>query len=256
MSAVYLGRDTLENRQVAIKVMRPEAVDDPRLKRRFLNECRAVQRIDHPAVVGILDVGETDEGWLCLVMEYVDGPPLRKLLGRRPLRPSNAIPLIAAIAEGLEAAHLECVIHRDLKPENVLVPRESRDVLVKLVDFGLARIIDAPRITTTLHIMGTPHYIAPEQARGSEVDRRADIYALGIMMYEMLQGRLPFEGDEPDELLRQHISRPPPPFEPGEGGEPIPLALETLVARCLGKRPESRPSTMGEVLETLASIET
>lgn len=256
MSSVYLARDVRESVLRAVKILRSDLVLERRLRLRFLNESRAVARINHPAVVTIEDVGETEDGNLCIVMDYVVGRSLRKKLAHGPLQVKEAISIIECVADGLEAAHEQGVIHRDLKPENVLLPSKptSKDACVKLVDFGIARIIDAPRITTTQHVMGTPHYIAPEQAMGKEVDHRADVYAFGVMLYEMLTGRLPFYGDDPDILLRQHISTPPPPLQSHGAAKNIPKQLRFLVMRCLSKSPQDRPQSMSDIRKSLATI--
>ncbi|MCP4599760.1 MAG: serine/threonine protein kinase [Proteobacteria bacterium] len=255
MSKVYLGRDIVENCRCAIKILRDELSLEPRVCKRFFNETRAIQRIEHPAVVRIFHVGEMDDGRLFFVMEYVDGSSLRKMVERGPLKTENAIPIIGAVAEGLAAAHEQHIVHRDLKPENVLLPRKADSkTFAKIVDFGIARIVDAPRITTTQHVMGTPHYIAPEQAMGKPIDHRADIYTLGVMMFEMLTGKLPFTGNDPDTLLRKHISTPPPPLILCAGDQKIPEELQYLTMRCLSKSPKDRPAHMDEFLSFLAGI--
>ncbi|MCP4674091.1 MAG: serine/threonine protein kinase [Deltaproteobacteria bacterium] len=254
MSSVYLVRDVKSGELLAAKVLRSDLVLEFRVRERFLNESRAIQRIDHPAVVRVRSVGELDDDRLCLVMEYVHGSSLRKVLRNGPISPANAVAIIGSVSEGLAAAHEQCIIHRDLKPENVLVPQKSSGALAKLVDFGIARIIDAPRITTTQHVMGTPQYIAPEQAMGKAVDHRADIYAIGVMMYEMLTGDLPFDGNDPETLLRHHISTPPPPIVEHESDKGIPEDLKYLVMRCLSKAPANRPANMDEVLSLLARV--
>jgi len=255
MGAVYLGRNTEDGGSVAIKVLHEDLATDDAIRLRFLNESRAAQRIDHPAVVKVLDVGEIDGARICLVMEYVDGTPLRRILRRGALPEGRVTMIAAAVAEGLSAAHGKGVIHRDLKPENVLLPRRSGSgTLVKLVDFGIARMIDTPSITTTQHVMGTPQYISPEQAMGGPIDSRADVYALGVMMYEMLTGELPFIHDDVQELLRAHIKRPPQPIG-DRGARPIvDRRLEELVMRCLAKSPDLRPAAMTDVVAALAEL--
>jgi serine/threonine protein kinase len=185
-------------------------------------------------------------------MEYLHGSSLRRLLRQGPVSAANTVSIIAAVSEGLHAAHLNNIIHRDLKPENILLPQHRSSMTVaKLVDFGIARIIDAPRITTTQHVMGTPQYIAPEQAMGKRVDHRADIYSLGVVMYEMLSGTLPFLGADPEFLLRQHISSPPPPLPSEQAVAVIPPILDKLIMHCLQKAPENRPSDMLDVMNYL-----
>jgi serine/threonine-protein kinase len=255
MGSVYLGRDVESGALVAIKVLRDDMSADDGVRLRFLNESRATQRIDHPAVVKVLAVGEIDRGRICLVMEYVDGTPLRRMLRSGPLPQDRTVSIADAVAQGLAAAHAKDVVHRDLKPENVLLPRDqSAAGLVKVVDFGIARMIDAPSITTTQHVMGTPQYISPEQALGGEIDGRADIYALGVMMYEMLSGELPFHDDDVHQLLHKHISNPPRPLSDAGSRPDVVPALEDLVMRCLSKKPEKRPQDMTELIAALAAF--
>jgi len=188
-------------------------------------------------------------------MEYIHGSSLRRLIQQGPIKYTNAIPIAGSVCQGLAAAHENFVIHRDLKPENVLIPQKSASgAVAKLVDFGIARIIDMPSITTTQHVMGTPHYIAPEQALGKQIDHRVDIYSLGVLIYEMLTNSLPFSGNDPDMLLRQHINDPPPPLDTHSQPHKIPDKLEKLVMRCLSKSPEGRPNHMDEVISILSEI--
>ncbi len=255
MGAVYLARKVDSGDLFAVKVLRKDMVLDPRMRERFLNEANAAKRIDHPAVARTYKVGETASGEIFIAMEYVDGPPLRRLLRKGPLDSERAIILGAAIAQGLAAAHVSGVIHRDLKPENVLIPRSpNTDSVVKIVDFGIARIIDAPRITTTRHVIGTPQYISPEQAMGEPVDKRTDIYSLGVMMYEMLTGALPFWDKDPDKLLRKHIKSRPIPIHKLSIPVAIDPALEDVVMACLKKPPGARPSTMEDIISRLSTI--
>ncbi len=255
MSMVYLARDVREGGLYAVKILRGDLVYEKGIHKRFINETRAAQRIDHPAVVKIYDVGEFDETRICLAMEYVHGSSLRKVIEKGPLSPQEALPFAIAVARGLDAAHKQGVVHRDLKPENVLIPQDdSAHTLVKLVDFGIARIIDTPHITTTQHIMGTPQYISPEQAMGGPVDHRADIYSLGVLLYEMLTGTLPFAEIDPEKLLHQHISDPPPGMDGYTAGNRIPKSLEELIMRCMAKAPWNRPQHISELLDALIPI--
>lgn len=254
MSTVYLARNFEQGGLFAVKVIRPDLVRDATIRERIFNELRAVQRIDHPAVVKIFDLGKIGHDQICLVMEYIHGTPLRRIVQGAPVKVSRVISIIGAVAEGLKAAHASQVIHRDLKPENVLLPRgDACPSLVKLIDFGIARIIDGPSITTTQHVMGTPEYISPEQALGSRVDHRADIYSLGVMMYEMLSGSLPFHSSDPDALLHHHVhTRPPTLLCRKTGEEEIPEAIQHLVMSCLSKDPLDRPESMDKILEVLS----
>jgi serine/threonine protein kinase len=256
MGAVYLARNTEDGTPCAVKVLRDDLLLDVRVRERFLYESRAASRVVHPAVARTYEVGETAAGEMFIVMEYVNGPPLRKLIKAGRMSENRVVLIGAAVAEGLAAAHEKGVIHRDLKPENILVPRGERtDSVIKLVDFGIARIVDAPRITTTQHVLGTPQYISPEQAMGGPIDNRSDVYALGVILYEMIAGALPFDGDDAEALLRKHIkSRPAPLCEIVAPGAVRP-ALEALVMRCLEKSPRNRPDSMEQIIAVLAAFD-
>jgi serine/threonine-protein kinase len=255
MGTVYLARSADDGTPCALKLLRDDLLSDPRVRERFLYESRAASRIAHPAVARTYEVGETQAGEMYIVMEYVNGPPLRRLIRAGRMRDARAVLIGAAIAEGLAAAHAKGVIHRDLKPENVLVPRSAQtDSVVKLVDFGIARLVDAPRITTTQHVLGTPQYISPEQAMGGPVDGRSDVYSLGVILYEMLAGALPFDGDDAESLLRKHIKARPRPLSEVAGAGAVSPALERLVMRCLEKAPRGRPDSMEQVVAALAAI--
>ncbi|MBN2527727.1 MAG: serine/threonine protein kinase [Deltaproteobacteria bacterium] len=252
--AVYMARCVESGDLFAIKILRSELNLEPRIRQRFLMESRAASRIRHPAVIHAKELGETSEGDLFFVMEYVPGPPLRKLMGMRKLDIPQSIMIAAATAEGLKAAHELDVIHRDLKPENILIPRNSNaGSVVKIADFGIARLLNTPRITTTNHVLGTPSYLSPEQISGLAVDRRTDIYSLGIIMYEMISGQLPFYGETTEELLDSHVKRIPVPLHK-KVSIPLSPALEWLVMACLEKSPDNRPSSMDEVLRVLATL--
>lgn len=256
MSTVYLAEDTCDEAEVAVKVMRKDLTWNEKVGVRFMYEAMAVKRIDHPAIIKIYETGETSFDQIFLAMEYIRGQSLRRIIQNGPVPVKTALALAAAIAEGLCAAHVRGVIHRDLKPENVLIPRRDiKGALVKLVDFGIARIVDAPRLTTTQHVMGTPQYISPEQALGEAVDGRADIYALGVLLFEMLTGNLPFTGQDPEVLLRQHISVPPPSLEGCFADNPeFSQELGQLIMHCLAKDPDDRPLDMYHVLSMLGEL--
>lgn len=256
MAMVYLARDVYDGGLFAVKVIRADRRFDEVFRRRFVNEVLAVRRVCHPAVVRVHDVGELDDGRLFLVMDYVHGVTLRKLLRQGPLNLDVAIPILCTVADGLYAAHRRGVIHRDLKPANVLIPRRAcPEAVARVVDFGIARIVGSPAITGSSSLVGTPLYIAPEQALGRDVDHRADIYALGVMMYQVLTGSLPFFGRDPASLIRQHIGTAPRPPSVVRPGLRLPLEIERLVMRCLAKLPARRPSTMREVIDVLAAHE-
>lgn len=254
MGDVYLARSVDTGTLYAIKILRSDLNLVPRIRERFLMESRAAARIRHPAVVHAIELGETASGELFFVMDYVPGPLLRKLILNQSLDVTTSLLIAAATAEGLKAAHAQDVIHRDLKPENIIIPRnKNAGSVVKIVDFGIARLLDTPHITTTEHILGTPSYLSPEQAAGTTLDRRTDIYSLGIIMYEMLCGTVPFQGRTTEELLEAHARRVPPPIRKKASAQVSP-ALERLVMACLEKSPDNRPNSMDEVLQTLATL--
>jgi len=256
MGSVYMARDIHNGARYAAKILRNDVTLIPRVRERFLLEAQTMKGIRHPSVVKIEDVGETSGGELFFIMEYVNGPPLRRLLRSGPLETDRMRLLTASIAEGLCAAHANGVIHRDLKPENILIPRDRQaDSIVKIVDFGIARLLGTPRITTTRQVLGTPSYISPEQAMGSDViDDKTDIYSLGVIMYEMLSGRLPFSGATPEELLERHIRSVPDLLCAPQGCASLHPAMVQLVMSCLEKSPKNRPDNMVSVLKALEEI--
>jgi serine/threonine-protein kinase len=256
MGLVYLARNIGTGNRYAIKILREELIFNQSMRNRFLNESRASKRIIHPAVVKTIDIGETSNGSFFIVMEYVDGIPLRKLIKQKKLSIQRTLLISSAIAEGLSAAHDKGIIHRDLKPENVLITRGSNvDSVAKVLDFGIARILDSPGITTTQHVLGTPHYMSPEQARGGPVDAKTDIYSLGVMMYEMISGELPFKNKTARSLLKSHISNYPRPIDDVNPHKSISKPLAALIMACLDKSPTSRPATMKEILSRLAEFQ-
>ncbi|HUT77216.1 MAG TPA: serine/threonine-protein kinase, partial [Polyangia bacterium] len=239
MAMVYLARDVYDGGLFAVKVIRADRRFDEVFRRRFINEVLAVRRVRHPAVVRVLDVGELDDGRLFLVMEYVHGVTLRKLLRQGPLELDIAVPILCTVADGLHAAHQRGVIHRDLKPANVLIPRRpSPEAVARVVDFGIARIVGSPTITGCSDLVGTPLYIAPEQALGRDVDHRADIYALGVMMYRALTGRYPFAGNTREEV-RAAVLQGKPPL-PKDLDPEVPEPLQRICLKAMEVRPANR----------------
>lgn len=246
MGAVYEGQAEETGHRVAIKVLHARYTQDPEVTRRFLNEAWAIGKIAHPGVVSFHEYGEAPQG-AYLVMEYLEGETLRALLSRTGALGAQGVGLVTQLAEVLAAAHGQGIIHRDVKPENVMVV----DGRVRLLDFGIARVLD-PTTTTgtrTGMLMGTPAYMAPEQCRGLRVDDRADVYSVGVLLYEVVAGRAPFTGDLA-ELMAQHLYAPAPPLPPGCA----PQALEVLLNRMLAKAPTDRPA-MAEVAAALSWIE-
>ena len=254
MCTVYLARDRRTRRYVAVKILHRELAYVPSMRRRFFNEVEAARRIRHPAVVRMFGIGELEDGRLYSSMEHVSGLSLRRRLERGPLPLREAVAVARALAGGLDAAHRVGVVHRDLKPGNILLPRSSAGPEAKILDFGIASLSDVSGMTGAMEILGTPMYISPEQARGKRADRRADIYALGAVMYEMITGARVFDGRTPAVLLNQHIDTPPVPMSRRRAGLRIPAPLEDLVMACLRKSPLHRPRTMGQVRAILSGL--
>jgi predicted Ser/Thr protein kinase len=249
MGLVYRGRHSILGKKLAIKIIRADVAQMPDGSERFLLEAKAASAIGNEHIVDIGDYGSMPDGSPYLVMEYLDGVSLATLLKEEPYLGVPRIARIACqIAEGLGAAHAVGIVHRDLKPDNVFVLERKEGDFVKILDFGVARMAqNAKKLTQAGTIVGTPHYMSPEQALGHEVDHRGDIYALGVMLYELLTGRVPFDGSHYVSVLHQHLQAPPPPFISLDPPVYCPEELEQIVARCLAKAPEDRYATMEDL---------
>jgi len=243
MGLVYRATDTVLDRPVAVKVLSASALGTPG-RARLLHEARAAAQLNHPNIVKVYDAGE-DEGLAFVVMELLVGEPLNS---RQPPPLEALLPILRQVCSALEHAHGHGIVHRDLKPENILVAADGH---ATLTDFGLARSRSA-RITTDGSILGTVFYLAPEQALGRDLDGRADLYALGVLLYELLAGRLPFNADDPLAVISQHLYTPPVPprtYNPG-----IPRALEALILKLLSKQAADRPASAVEVQRALEEL--
>ncbi len=239
MSTVYLARHVLIERLVAVKTLRRDLARETIQRDRFLREARAVNRVNHDNIVEITDFGETDEGLVFLVMEYVPGDSLLSAMAAGAMPALAVLDLAHQVGSALARAHQMGVIHRDLKPENILlVPRKDALPHVKLLDFGIAKIMDAPSLTGSQQIFGTPGYIAPEYIKGNELDGRADLYSLGVILYEMATLALPFDYEYPGDLLVKHVTDLPVP--PRQRRPEMDPSLEELILRCLEKDPDHR----------------
>ncbi|MGD9570950.1 MAG: Stk1 family PASTA domain-containing Ser/Thr kinase [Thermoleophilia bacterium] len=235
MARVYLGHDRVLDRRVAVKVLSEPYASDPQFVERFRREASAAAGLNHPNIVAVYDRGEAD-GSYYIVMEYLAGPDLKQVIRRRaPLPPLEAIDNAQQILAALGAAHRSDLIHRDVKPQNVLVAEDGH---LKVTDFGIARAGEEADVTEPGSVIGTAQYLSPEQARGGEVTAASDCYAVGIVLYEMLTGRVPFDGGPPVSIAMKQVSDPPVP--PGEIEPTIPPVLEDVVMRALAKRPSER----------------
>jgi tRNA A-37 threonylcarbamoyl transferase component Bud32 len=256
MGEVYEGNHRLLHKRVAIKVLGSSLAAEENQRKRFLREARSANEIDHENVVSILDFGDDEPTYF--VMEFLEGEDLHALVDREGgLRWTRARPIILQICAALAAAHGRGIVHRDVKPSNCFVLRKGgRADFVKVLDFGIAKVAEtnanATGLTRTHELMGTVAYMAPEQALGEEVDARTDIYALGVVIYEMLSGKVPFSGTNSYKVLDQHVRKPPPP--PVFVDATIPAEVAPLILKALEKDPSDRFQSMDELAEAVARI--
>jgi serine/threonine protein kinase len=255
MGAVYKAVHEKVGRAVALKLLHRSLRAEGVSVSRFFHEARAVNTIRHPNVVEVHDISDEGED-LYMVLELLRGDDLRTILENEPthrLPPERVVFMLEQVCGALQAAHARNIVHRDLKPENVfLITRNNRADFVKLLDFGVAKLERAEgRITREGIALGTPEYMAPEQARGAEVDGRTDLYAVGCIAYEMLTGRTVFDAGSPGEVMLKQVREPPVP--PRRYNDAIPIALEAVVLRCLAKSPRGRPQTGLELAQELCT---
>jgi tRNA A-37 threonylcarbamoyl transferase component Bud32 len=246
MSTVYLARDETLQRWVAVKVMHREISDQPDQLERFRREARTVAQLSHPNVVAVIDAGE-DSGYPYIVLEYVEGETLKQRidrLGRLPVDEAAAYGI--EIGRGLAAAHAQRLIHRDVKPQNVLIDAEGR---AKVTDFGIARSLESDGLTKTGRVLGTTDYVAPEQAMGQAVDARCDIYSLGVLLYEMLTGEVPFQADTLVGVAMKHVNERMPDVQ--ERRPEVSSALAAVIERATAKEPKKRYPDMIAMLGDL-----
>ncbi len=242
MATVYLALDRRLDREIALKVMHGHLADDPQFTARFIREARAAARLSHPGVVAVFDQGE-DRGLLYLAMEYLPGQTLREVLTEfGVLSPREALDVAEHVLEALAAAHDAGIVHRDVKPENVLLTDDGR---IKVADFGLARAATAVTSTSGL-LMGTAAYLAPELVARGVADARSDVYAVGVMLFELLTGGLPFAGDVPVQVAYRHVHEDVPP--PSDVVPGLPPALDVLVTAATARDPDRRPADAGALL--------
>jgi eukaryotic-like serine/threonine-protein kinase len=260
MGQVFQARHVRLGRQVALKVLRPAFAHDSNFVQRFFQEARAVNQINHEHIVEIFDfVEDARKGHVYCVMELLRGRCLSALLKEEQLSVERIRRIAVQVCAALGAAHQLGVVHRDIKPDNLFVThRGGQRDFIKVLDFGVAKVLTAEGTSGTLDgtIIGTPTYMSPEQAAGLPVDHRADIYAVGTVLYEMLAGRAPFQAPNFGQLVVRIITEPPPPLPSHTpSGEPVPQALAQLTLRCLAKEPEDRPRQLSEVSSALLADE-
>src|SRR5439155_20982553 len=247
MSSVYKARDCLLERNVALKVLHPQYSDDAEYVERFRREARSVAQLSHPHIVTVIDRGE-DGGQQFIVFEFIDGENLKQLIGRiGPLPVRRAVELALEIADALAFAHDHGLVHRDVKPQNVLL---TPDGDAKVTDFGIARSLDVERgVTQTGTVLGTSNYLSPEQASGQPVTPATDVYSLGVVLYELLTGEVPFAGDNVVAVAMRHVNELPPSLL--ERRPDLPLRLAAAVERALEKDPARRFASMRDLATEL-----
>lgn len=255
MGIVYAGRHRVLAKRVAIKVLKRDLADDRDMLERFFNEARAASSIGSPHIADVADFGMLPDGSAYFVMEYLDGVSLGTLLEQLTMIPTPRLLKIARqMVVGLSAAHAAGIVHRDLKPDNImLVTRGAETDFVKILDFGIAKVTHAAtRLTRTGSVFGTPHYMSPEQAAGLSIDSRGDLYAIGIILYEMACGKVPFDSDNYMGILTQHMYKaPPPPRTLVLPPNAVSPGLEAIILKCLSKKPEGRYATADELVAEL-----
>jgi serine/threonine-protein kinase len=258
MGDVYRAVHTKLEAPVALKIVKPALLAHPAMIHRFEREARAASKLRHPNVVSVTDFGQTADGMLFMVMEYVAGRSLAQVVSEdAPLAERRVVHIGAQILSALAEAHANAILHRDLKPENVMVEaRRGAPDSVKVLDFGIAKVLALGGAASTLTqaglVCGTPGYMSPEQLRGGEVDGRSDLFSLGVVLYEMLTHKLPFDTQTPMEMLHRHLTDPvPPPSQ--RAGRPVSPALERLVLQALSTKREDRPASADAMREALLS---
>ena len=245
MSSVYLATDIILNREVVVKMIKADPLDKEKSVRRFQREVESTIQLSHPNIVSVLDVDETDE-YHILVTEVVHGPNLKEyILKNSPLEIDEVISIAVMTLRGIEHAHDRGIIHRDIKPQNILLDKDGR---VKITDFGIAKALSETRMTETNQVIGSVQYISPEQAKGQNTDERTDIYSFGVMLFELLTGRLPYEAETAVSVALKHISEPFPDISDYRD---IPVGLKNIIMKCTEKEPVNRYRHADDVLSAL-----
>ena len=248
MGVVYKAEDIKLERPVALKFLAPHALEDPEHKARFVREAKAAARLDHQNICPIYEIDEAD-GQTFLAMAFLEGQTLKHKIAERPLKLDQALDIAIQTAQGLKAAHQKEITHRDIKPANLMLTKEAQ---VKIMDFGLAQLADRSKLTKTTTMLGTPAYMSPEQARGERTDRRTDIWSLGVVIYEMVTGRLPFEGERQEAVIYAIGNEQPEPITALRAG--LPMELERIVGKALAKEREERYQHVEEMIVDLRAL--
>ncbi|MDY7230775.1 serine/threonine-protein kinase [Hyalangium rubrum] len=262
MGKVFRARQLALDKPVVLKVLRQSLLSDERTVARFQREAKAASRLNHPNSISILDFGQAEDGALFIAMEFVPGQDLHQILSREwPLQESRVVRIVSQVLSALADAHGAGVIHRDLKPENIMVEQRRNDAdFVKVLDFGIAKITDStgedgPALTRAGFVCGTPEYMSPEQARGAALDHRSDLYAVGVILYQLTTGLLPFESDSAVGFATKHLTEEPPPPSRRRPEARISTGLERLILRALSKNPDDRPANAEAFKAELAAVE-
>ncbi len=246
MANVYLAHDTILDRNVAVKVLRGDLANDEKFVRRFQREALSASSLSHPNIVEMYDVGE-DDGQYYIVMEYVDGKTLKQVLKQRGhLSITEVVDIMLQLTDGMAHAHDAYIIHRDIKPQNIMILSNG---MIKITDFGVATALNSTQLTQTNSVMGTVHYLPPEQAQGKGSTIRSDIYSMGIMMYELLTGLVPYKGDNAVEIALKHLKEPLPSVR--KTNSSVPQSIENVIIRATAKNPKNRYVDAREMHEDL-----
>src|SRR5918998_1339050 len=250
MARVYLARDGVLGREVALKVLRERFADDEEFVERFRREAKNAASLNHPGVVQIYDQGHAEDGTYYMAMEHMPGGTLKERIAKGgPLAPAEAAGIASQVADALAVAHQRGIVHRDIKPQNVLLTASGE---AKVADFGIARVVSARTVTEANLVLGTAAYMSPEQVRGERVGPASDLYSLGVVLYEMLTGEPPYQGDDPIATAMKRLDEPP--RNPQEMNSAVPEELDALVVKLLAKDPEDRYVSAASLSEDLRRV--